>query len=134
MIPDPLIQARASADGLVAGFYLLPRRRAGRVDLPVRIWFGPPEDEDGTPLDRSPRWQVAIAGTVLDFYEPVRLGGMTISALDDVWPACAAHPIDEADYRYRIARQDYAAAHDPEDPFGTPGARIDPMTARLPFL
>lgn len=118
----------------MAGFYLLPRRRTGRVDLPVRIWFGPPEDDEGVQLDRSPRWQIAVAGKVLDFWEPLRLGGMTISGLDDVWPTCAAHPIDAGEYQYRLARQSWAAAHDPEDPFAVPGGRIDPMTAPLPFL
>lgn len=134
MIPEPYIEARDGPDALVAGFYLLPRRRAGRVDLPVRIWFGPPEDDEGVQLDRSPRWQVAVAGQVLDFWEPVRLGGITIAGLDDIWPACAAHPIDAGDYQYLLARQSWAAAHDPSDPFAVPGGRIDPMTAPLPFI
>lgn len=132
MIPDPFIRARDGADAVREGFFLVIGARRQRVDMPVRIWFGPPTDEDGFELDRSPRWQIALCGMVLD--EPVTLGGLRIETLSDIWPACAAHEITRDEYDYRIARQSWAAAHDPLDPFGTPGGRIDPMTAPLPFL
>lgn len=132
MIPDPFLRVQESADALEEGYFLLQRRRARRVDLPVRIWFGPPIDEDGEELDRSPRWQVMIAGALLGV-DPWRLAGLLITSLADVWPACRNDPIEEPDYRYRMQRQEWSGQYDPEDPFGSPGSKIDPMTARLPF-
>jgi hypothetical protein len=126
------MSAMPGADALVEGYYLLKRRRAQRVDMPVRIWFGAPLDENGDELDRSPRWQVMIAGTLLG-EEPFWIGGLNIECLADLWPACAAEPIDLNEYEFRMARAEWAAEHDPLDPFGTPGGRIDPMTAPLPF-
>ncbi len=132
IIADPWIRDRGGADALVEGHYLILRRRSGRVDMPVRIWFGPPIDDEGNELDRSPRWQVAICGTVID--EAMTIGGIFIETIADIWPACASEPITAEDYAFRIARQGWAAANDPDDPFGTPAGHIDPMTAPLPFL
>ena len=136
MILDPFIREREGADGLVEGYYLIQRRMARRVDVPVRIWFGPPleRDDDGkwVEMDRSPRWQINIAGELLED-EPFRFGNVWIDELGDFWPQCATCPIDQADYDYRVERQSWAAQYDPDDPFATPGGRIDPMTARLPF-
>lgn len=132
MIADPFIREQSGPDRLIAGCYLISRQRADRVDMPVRIWFGPPLDEDGNALDRSYRWQVAVCGMVLD--EPARIGGITINDISDIWPTCASNPIGRDEYEFRLARASYAAANDPNDPFGTPGGRIDPMTAPLPFL
>lgn len=116
------------------GFWLIQRRRALRVDMPVRIWFGQPDDPvTGEPIDRSPRWRIQIGGVDLD-EEPLTIGGITFTALSDFWPACMREPIDEPDYRFRIERQEWAAEYDPFDPFGETGGRIDAMTATLPFL
>lgn len=133
MIPDPFTRDQDGADALVEGHYLIQRYRAQRVAVPVRIWFGAPIDEDGVELDRSPRWQIQIAGELLGT-EPLWVGGVEIADLSDFWPACAAHPIDENDYRYRIERQCWASQFDDRDPFGTPGGRVDPMSATLPFM
>lgn len=132
MIPDPFLRDQVGPDRLVEGCYLIRRLRANRVDLPVRVWFGPPVDEDGVELDRSLRWQITICGVLLD--QPMRIGGIQIDSLSDIWPACRDAAISAADYAYRIARAAWAAANDPNDPFGTPGGRIDPMTVTLPFL
>lgn len=121
-------------DGLAGGLFLIQRHRANRVDIPVRIWWGPPADpETGELLDRSPRWRIHLAGTEFDG-EPVRLGNITIYAVTDFWPTCATAPIDEREYAYRLERQAWAAIYDPDDPFATPGGRVDPMTATLPFM
>lgn len=133
MIPSPFLREQGGPDALIEGHYLIQRRRSNRVALPVRIWFGRPLDEDGVELDRSPRWQVMVANTLLDT-DPVFVGGRMIESLSDIWPACAAEPIDEADYRYRVERAEWAAAYDPADPFGTPSGKIDPLTAPLPFI
>ncbi|MDC7810533.1 hypothetical protein [Sphingomonas koreensis] len=99
----------------------------------MHIWFGRPIDEDGAELDRSPRWQVMVAGMLLDI-DPLTIGGREIESLSDIWPACATEPIEEAEYRYRIERAEWAAAYDPSDPFGMPSGKIDPLTAPLPFI
>lgn len=133
MIPNRHLRHQGGSDALIEGYYLIERFRAGRVALPIRIWFGAPLDENGVELDRSPRWQVMVAGYLLD-EEPVVIGGRRIDHLSDVWPTCATNPIDEREYRYRIERAEWAAANDPSDPFATPGGKIDPLTAPLPFL
>jgi hypothetical protein len=133
MIPDIYLYEQPGADRLIEGFYLIQRRRAERVDIPVRIWFGPPLDEEtGEPLDRSWRWNIQIAGMSLGEDE-IRVGGLNVSNLSDFWPACARDEIEQSEYDDRIALAAWAAEHAPDDAFATPGGRIDPMTARLPF-
>jgi hypothetical protein len=131
MIDEPFLREQAGADALREGLYLIRRRRTRRVDIPVRIWFGPPRDEHGE-LDRSWRWQVELAGFLFDD-EPLVLGGITFRDVGDFWPAVARDEIDEPEYRFRLERQAWAAEFDENDPFGAPGSRIDPMTATLPF-
>ena len=106
--------------GPVEGFYL--HRRRDCVDMPVKVWFGAPLDEEGNERERSHRWQLALAGDVLEAEE-----------WDRIWPRCAALPIDQAEYDYRIARINYARAADPDDPFGAVGGQVDFLTAPLPF-
>ncbi len=130
MIPDAFHFERTGADPLIAGHYLV--RRGGRVDIPVRIWFGPPVDpETGEELDRSPRWQVQVGFDRLE-EEPVRVGGIWIEDLTDVWPSCGRFPVDEADYAYRMERATWSAQYDPDDAHAEVGGRIDPMTCTLP--
>jgi hypothetical protein len=129
MIPDPFVPERTGADPLIEGYYLM--RRAGRVDVPVRIWFGPPADpETGEELDRSPRWQIQVGFQLLD-EEPMRIGGIWIEDLTDIWPACAKVTVDEAEWRYRLERAEWAGNYDPNDALGELGGRIDPMTCTL---
>lgn len=130
MIPDLYHRDQMGADALRAGYYLIRRDRAGRVPLPVRIWFGPPL-EDGFELDRAPRWQVMVAGRLLD--EAGDYGGLSVDTLSDIWPLCARWPIDADEYRYRTELAAWAAEHDPNLPHGTATGRIDPMTVALPF-
>lgn len=133
MIPDPFIRERDGADGLREGFYLLrASHRSRRVDVPMRIWFGPPIDETtGEEMDRSPRWQILVGFNLVEEL-PMRVGGVWIEHLTDIWPRAAAEPIDESEYRYRIERASWASDFDPEDPHGEIAGRIDPMTCRLP--
>lgn len=132
MIPDPFLFERHGADALAAGFYLLQSTRGTRVDIPVRVWFGAPEDpETGEELDRSPRWQIKIGFQLLED-EPMRIGAIWFNDITDVWPTCARRPIDEVEYRYRLERASWAGQYDPEDAHGQIGGLIDPMTCRLP--
>lgn len=116
-----LILSRDHGDpaGPVEGFYL--HRRPECVDMPVHCWFGSPLDpHTGEPMDRSPRWQLMLAGEILEEW-------------DRVWPRCLNLPIDQAEYDYRMARIDWARAAEPDDPFGAVDGRIDLKTAPLPF-
>lgn len=132
MIPNPFIRDQGGADPLVEGHYLLQSSRGQRVDVPVRVWFGAPLDEEtGEELDRSPRWQIQIGFQLLE-EEPMRVGGMWFNELTDVWPTCMRWPIEEAEYRYRLERAAWAADYDPNDAHGQIGGRIDPMTCTLP--
>lgn len=133
MIEEPFLREQGGADALVEGFYLIQRRRARRVDVPVRIWFGAPRDPDtGEEMERSHRWQIELAGTLFD--QPLTFGGITFSTVSDFWPAIAREEISESDYRFRIERAAWAQEYDPDDALGSPGERINAMTARLPGL
>lgn len=135
MIPDPFLRERSEADALVEGCFLLQRWRSARVPLPIRIWWGPPLDPDtGEEMDRSPRWQIAVGGVLLLDDQPVEISGATIVNLSDIWPQALSHPIERARYEYLIARADWAADYDVNDPYGSTSGRIDPMTASLPLF
>lgn len=129
MIPQPFIRERAGADALIEGFYLI--RREGRVDVPIRVWFGAPLDDDGEELDRAWRWQVQVGFQLLED-QPVKIGGIRIENLDDIWPSCARLPIGEDEWKFRLKRAEWAKAYDPDDAHAEIGGRIDPMTVTLP--
>jgi hypothetical protein len=110
-------------DAPVAGFYSLERR--GKVALPVRIWFGPPEGED-----RGARWQMMVGDRLIG--EPAA-GDDWELAWDDVWPQCAKSPIPEAEYNYRLERIGYAKTDGARsDPWARRSGKIDLLTAPIP--
>lgn len=101
-----------------AGFYR-GRLVKGGPWVPIRIWFGAPLDPlTGEELDRSHRWQAERNG---EFVE-----------VDAVWPFCAADAINEAEYRYLLATNQWAAEHAPDAPEAAPRQKID--LNRLPTL
>ncbi len=129
--PDPLDRVfsfeQPDADGFRAGHYL--HRRRGHVDMPVIVWFGPPLDlENGGEMDRSPRWQVTIAGVLLTEDERVAPGDC-MARLDDVWPRVLGGAHDQGEIDYRQARVDYGRRNDPEDPYAHRRGRVDLLTA-----
>jgi len=138
MIPDLYNPCQSGPDALVAGTYL--RRSRGRVDIPVRIWFGPPQDPEDRDavLDRSWRWQIEINGGLYgDPDNPVFVGDRPLLTLDGIWPEALKYPAEQADfdeYEYRVALADHAALHDPRDAFARTGGRIDPMQCTLPGM
>lgn len=122
-------------DGLQAGYFLLPMRRSDRVDVPIRIWFGPPEDPDepGAYLDRGHAWHIEINGIEAgDPDNPACIAGRPIEHLDEIWPRAKAFPITADDYAFRVARADHAEQWDENDAFGGTGRKIDPLTVTLP--
>lgn len=134
MIPDRFTFSQEGPDALVEGCFLITRWRSSRVSIPVRIWFGgPPDPETGEELDRTPRWNVTVGGVPVDD-QPIEVGGLIIGSLSDVWPACRSEPVSRAEHDYQVERAAWAAAWDPNDPFGSASGRIDPMTATLPFM
>lgn len=134
MVEDLFIREQDGVDALEEGWFLLKRRRAGRVDVPIRIWFGPPQDsETGAIMDRSWRWQIEINGVdALNPDQPAMISGQPVTSLEGIWPEAKTEPIDKAEYDYRVARAAWAEEHDENDPYGGTGARIDPLTATLP--
>lgn len=50
----------------------------------IVIWFGPPLDDDGEELDRSPRWQALKDGAEVP--------------IDDVWPMVRGREISPEEY------------------------------------
>lgn len=132
MIHDRFTEAQGGADPLISGYYLLNLTRARRVSIPIRIWFGAPLDpETREEMDRAPRWQIQVGFELLDD-EPLKIGGIRIDELSDIWPSCARSPIDAVDWEYRLERADWAAYHDEADAYSQLGGRIDPMTCSLP--
>lgn len=132
MIHDATIFPHTGTAPLIEGLWLLRRDRQERLPLPVRTWFGAPLDPDtGEEMDRSPRWQIQIAGILID--GETYAGGMLFNEMADFWPQCTRHPIDQADYNSRIERADWAALYDPNDAFADLSRKIDPMTVTLPF-
>jgi len=119
------------ADGFIEGWYLHDRN--GHVSMPVHVWFGPPLDLDtGTEMDRSPRWQVELAGVIISPDERVSPRAR-IADLEWVWPRCLKNPIDRPEENYRRARIDYARRHDSRDPFGHRTGEIDWLDSTPPF-
>ena len=132
MIHDRFTRDQGGTAPLVEGFYLLSLTRARRVSIPVRVWFGAPLDpETQEEMDRAPRWQVQVGFRLLDD-EPLEIGGIRISELDDVWPRVQREPLDEVDWRYRLERAELATHNDSDDAYSQLGGRIDPMTCSLP--
>jgi hypothetical protein len=136
MIVDMFNPAPDGADALEEGCYLFRRGPSGRIDIPLRIWFGPPQNPDAVdapPLDRSPRWQVEINGGLYgDPDQPVFIGNHPVETLVGIWPNAKLRPTTREDYDYRVARADHAALYDADDPFAITGGRVDPMTSTLP--
>lgn len=126
MLPDTVFQRDQSdiADGFVEGHYLHYRR--GYVALPVRVWWGcPPDLENGGEMDRSPRWNIELAGVLLGDERSVR----PMDQFENVWPKALGSPVTASETRYRQARIEHAREHDPQDPFGDRFGRVDLMTA-----
>lgn len=124
---------QSGPDGFVEGYYLYRRDHAGMVPIPIRVWFGSPLDPlDGTELDRSPRWQIAIRGKIYGSEDPPFLGGYEVDEerLFRLWPKCQRWPIDADEYQFHIDRHVWARDNDENDPFGG-DIRVDPMTAPL---
>lgn len=103
-------------------YYSARIARAGAL-IGVRVWFGPPLIA-GEELDRSPRWQVQVgdedSGRAVDQFaddgRPVDVHGITLRIHE---------AIDEADYRYMVARQNWAVDHAPNDPQAAPRKAVD---------
>lgn len=114
-------QGAVDVSAPVAGFYRA-RLRSGGIRGGVRLWYGPPHDPvTGEEMDRSWRWQAEFNGEFVEF--------------DRVWPACAADPISEADYRHYCARRKWAEQHAPDSAYADSRKRHDPLApeAPLPF-
>jgi len=132
VIPDPHIRERHGADALVEGYYEIDLSRAGRVNIPVRVWFGQPLDPVTLePLERSERWQVQVGFSALHD-EPLEFAGIRIETLSDVWPTVHKNPISRQKWSHMLERSEWAASYDDQDPFAEFGGKIDPFNCSLP--
>jgi hypothetical protein len=103
--------APVQPDRPVAGFYKGRMVRNGPW-VPIRIWHGPTRDpETGEELDRSWHWQAERLGVEIDVFI--------------VWPYCAGHRIEQAEYDYLLADHRWAVANNPDDPAARPRDAID---------
>jgi hypothetical protein len=96
---------------IVAGFYKRRLVRGGPW-VPVRLWYGPPNDPvTGEELDRSHRWQALVNGEEAD--------------PDETWIGCCGNPIDAQEYGYLLAMKNFATNHAPELPEASPRQPIN---------
>ncbi len=130
MTPEMMYQRDQTgfADGLIPGTYVL--RRRGHVDLAVQVSYGPPADlEHGGDMDRSPRWEITLAGHIMGDER----GPKSIVKFEDVWPRALGFDTPHAEAAYLQARRDHAIKHSPTDPFGHRRGKVDLLTAKVPF-
>lgn len=118
MSPDQVFNPRPDGtDAPVAGHYSVDRR--GKVGLPMRLWFGIPED-----LDRAPRWQMRVGDRHVDPAD---------EEWSEIWPQAAKSPISRSEYDYRMERVAYAKEHGAaSDPWAHRRGKIDLLTAPIP--
>jgi hypothetical protein len=101
-----------------AGFYRL-RLRKGAIPVGVHVFYGQTLDpETGEPLERW-AWQATVNGQR--------------TPITDVWPQCAADPIDEAEHDYLIETEKWGRQTDPSGPFADRRKPVDLITAPLPW-
>jgi hypothetical protein len=62
-----------------------------------------------------------------------RLNAAKVRFIRSSNPVCAKHPATERDYRVAAKRQTWAQEHAPKSAYADPRARLDPLSAPLPF-
>lgn len=109
----------------IAGTYAITLVRNGPL-VPVRLWFGVPII-DGEEQDRSPRWCAEIDGkTDTVVKDPDTGARCTVPIdIDRAWPYCAKRPVSDADYRFYLARGEWAREHSPDHFAAKPRERMD---------
>ncbi len=101
------------------GFWLVRLVRNGPPVPAAIMWVQTTHDPvTGEPMDRSRFLAAYIDG------KPV--------GLDDVWLRRGT-PIDEAEYRFRLADAAWAREHVPSEIAANPKRSIDPLSVPLPF-
>lgn len=115
--------ASDAPDAFRAGTYQW--RRVGRVDVPVRIWWGPPLDPDtGRVLDRSWRWHIEVGGRSIENWAEWQRRDPG-EVLDSIWPKVAREPIDTGRYQYLKAMKAWAVENDPYSAFASKSGKVD---------
>lgn len=106
-------------DQPIPGYYTMSLARGG-IQVPVKIWFGLPiiDDEE---QDRGPRWNCEINGKTTRNAD----GVTELLDIDRAWPWCAKRKIDEAEYRYLIARLNHAKEYRPDHPAANAHKKMD---------
>jgi hypothetical protein len=116
-----------------AGLYKTRLVRGGPV-VAVRIWHGLPLI-DGEAQDRAPQWCVEIDGRTERIERDDDAGYRCSVPLDpmSVWPRCAAHVIDDAEYQFLLRRRAWAHEHAPDHPLTRPRRPVDMRALKPAF-
>jgi hypothetical protein len=88
------------------------------AEVPARIWWCPHEPGNVENILELPVLAAEIAGQPAD---PVHVWQMR------------KRPIDEAEYKFRVADQVWLRLARPDDPKSNPRAKVDLKTMRAPF-
>lgn len=104
----------------IAGFFKVKLGR-DTVLRAVHLTYGPPLDPvTGEVMDRSWRWMAYLDDGHL-------------APFDDIWPACARDPIDEAEWKRCKARVAWAREHAPDSAYAERGVKIDLLSRATPL-
>lgn len=98
-----------------AGFFKRRFVRGGPW-VPVRLWFGAPNDPvTGEELERGHRWQAEVRGELVTDETLVL----------EAWIACAGNPITEAEYDDMLNKIEHAETRDQRLPEYKPDQKVD---------
>ena len=99
-------------DTPVPGFYWTRLVRGG-PKVPVRIWLDDNcrDPDTGEPMDRPPMMRATRGGKEVD--------------LSQVWPYCAKHCINAAEYLFLEADAKHAQRYRPDEPEARPDEPVD---------
>ncbi len=125
--------------GDAAHFLLRVTRLGPLVPARIRLLDHAPQDPPENTLDRGRLSWVLCADVAGDEIDPERMLDRLVSQ-DDWRPAISPghwrypQPISEPEYRFRVARRDWADRHQPTDPTLRPRQKIDPAQMPLPVF
>jgi hypothetical protein len=116
-LPSPWALPGVSPNEPQCGFWMVRYRRF-TAEVPARIWWCP--HEPGNP------------GNLLEV--PVLAAEIAAESVDPttVW-TMKKRPIDEAEYRYRVADAAWLKVAQPDDPKVNPRRPVDLTTMKAPF-
>jgi hypothetical protein len=116
-LPSPWSLPGTSPNEPRCGTWMVRWRRS-TAEVPARIWWCPHEPGNADNLLEVPILAAEIAGEAVD---PTT-----------VW-TMRKRPIDEAEYKFRVADQAWLKTAQPDDPKVNPRQKVDLSTMRPPY-